>query len=105
MKSHEPPARVLIADDNEDTCLSLSLLLERAGYQVATAANGKQALDVQRERPSDVLVTDLFMPEMDGLEAIARFRKEFPAVKIVAMSAGGPQRKGGRYLSAANRRC
>ena len=81
--------------------LSTKLLLERAGYNVVTVPDGNRAVDLQREHPCDVLITDIFMPEADGMETIARFRSEFPAVKIVAMSAGGGQMGSAKYLSAA----
>lgn len=64
----------------------MRILLERAGYEVELASNGTRALEVQRNFPAHVLITDIFMPEMDGLETIQQFRLEFPAVKIVAMS-------------------
>src|SRR4051812_27181181 len=81
--------RILVVDDNEDMRLTMKLLLEHEGYQVELAANGREALDVQRVRPARVLVTDLFMPDADGFETIERFRKEFPEVGIIAMSGGG----------------
>lgn len=96
-----PTRRVLVVDDNEDLRLSMKLLLERAGYDVVTAADGNRALELQREFARDVLITDIFMPEADGMETIARFKREFPAVKIVAMSAGGRQMKIHSYLMAA----
>jgi two-component system, chemotaxis family, chemotaxis protein CheY len=80
--------RVLVVDDNEDLRLSTKFLLEQAGYRVEVAANGREALEVQRQRPAQLLVTDLFMPDADGFETIERFRKEFPEVRIVAISGG-----------------
>jgi len=81
--------RVLVVDDNPDMRLTMKLLLEHEGYEVELAANGREALEVQRARPSRVLVTDLFMPDADGFETIERFRKEFPQTRIIAMSGGG----------------
>lgn len=85
----ERRTRILVVDDNADMRLSMKLLLEHEGYEVELAANGREALEVQRARPSRVLVTDLFMPDADGFETIERFRKEFPGVRIIAMSGGG----------------
>ena len=82
-------ARVLIVDDNADTRLMVKLLLETEGYMVETAANGRDALKVQRERPAHILVTDLFMPEVDGLETVQRFRAEYPRMPIIVISGGG----------------
>ena len=90
-----------MVDDNADMLVSTRLLLTRAGFQVETAANGALALQVQRERPSAVLITDLLMPEADGIETIERFRRDYPSVKIIAMSGGGMRVKGEQYLSTA----
>ena len=81
--------RVLVVDDNEDMRLTTKLILEMEGYEVEVAANGREALEVQRARPAQALLTDLFMPDADGFETIERFRKEFPGIRIVAMSGGG----------------
>lgn len=94
------PPRVLLAEDDADLRLALKLSLEAAGYAVDVAANAEEALRLQRARPARVLVTDLFMPDSDGFEAIDAFRREFPATKIVAVSGGG-QRGTRDYLAAA----
>ena len=62
--------RLLVADDDADMRQSMRLLLERAGYEVGLAQNGAKALELQRTRPADVLITDIFMLESDGLETI-----------------------------------
>jgi CheY-like chemotaxis protein len=81
--------RVLVVDDNPDMRSLVKLVLERAGFEAEVAADGQRALDLHRERPADVLITDIFMPESDGIELIARFKSGFPQVKIIAMSGGG----------------
>jgi CheY-like chemotaxis protein len=81
--------RILIIDDNEAMRAVLSDLLTQAGYETVEAASGRAAVQVQRERPAELLITDIFMPETDGLEVILHFRQEFPAVKIIAVSGGG----------------
>ena len=93
--------RLLVADDSADMRESLRLVLERAGYEVALAADGERALALQRARPADVLITDIFMPERDGLETITAFRREFPGTRIVAMSGGGVRMDGELYLDTA----
>jgi DNA-binding NtrC family response regulator len=80
--------RVLVVDDDADMRLTLKLALELAGYDVDMASNGREALEAQRRRAADVLVTDIFMPDADGFEAIDAFRREFPATKIVVVSGG-----------------
>ena len=81
--------RILVVDDNADMRYSLQALLELEGYVVRTAGNGREAIAEQRSSHADVLVTDLFMPESDGFEAIDAFRREFPDTRIVAVSGGG----------------
>jgi len=81
--------RVLVVDDNPDTRLMMKLLLETEGYRVETAANGREALEVQRGRPSQILVTDLFMPEADGLETLQSFRADYPTMPMILISGGG----------------
>jgi CheY-like chemotaxis protein len=93
--------RILIAEDNEDLRNTMQILLADAGYEVELAPNGARALEAQRSRPADVLITDIVMPEMDGLEAIMAFRSEFRKMKIIALSGGGGSEKGGLYLSAS----
>lgn len=92
--------KILLADDDADLRLALRLSLEAAGYAVDVAANAQEALQRQRERPADVLVTDIFMPDSDGFEAIDAFRRDYPATKIVVVSGGGRRGKGD-YLATA----
>ena len=80
--------RLLVVDDDADMRLTLKLSLELAGYTVDIAANGREALEVQRSRPAEVLITDIFMPDADGFEAIDLFRREFPRTKIIVVSGG-----------------
>jgi len=91
---------ILIADDDGALRRALKLALEAAGYRVREAAHGAEALALQRQAPADVLITDLFMPESDGFEAIDGFRRAFPGTKIVAMS-GGSRRMKQQYLPVA----
>ena len=95
-----PITRVLVIDDNSDIRDTLRWLLEGEGYAVSVAANGLEGLRLQRNEPADVVVTDIFMPEQDGIETLWKFREEFPNVPIVVMSGGGAAR-GTDYLSVA----
>ena len=83
------PTSVLIVDDNADMRSFVKIVLERAGFEAQVAADGERALDLQRAHPVDVLITDIFMPERDGIELIHQFKSAFPQVKIIAMSGGG----------------
>lgn len=91
---------VLVADDDPTLRGALKLGLEGAGYQVRLARNGAEAFALQQENPCDVLVTDIFMPDCDGFEAIDRIRKLSPRTKIIAMS-GDAKRVRSEVLPAA----
>ena len=92
--------RVLVVDDDADFRSMLKSALELAGYEVDVARDGHAAILAQRVSPADILVTDLFMPEKDGFEAIEAFRDEYPATKIIAVSGGARLMKTD-YLAAA----
>ena len=77
---------VLVVDDNEDICAFVMAALESEGLEVRVAHEGAQALTLQRRRPADLLITDIFMPVQDGLETINLFKAEFPQTCIIAMS-------------------
>lgn len=91
--------QILVVDDRPDVTGFMRAALERAGYRVAVAENGSRALALQRAHPADVLITDIFMPEGDGIETIDRVRAEFPGTRIIAMS--GAVRGRQDYLSVA----
>jgi DNA-binding NtrC family response regulator len=79
-------ATILIIDDQESVRMALKRALEDAGYQVAEAANGRQGLELFRATPADLVITDMTMPEMDGLELILELTRAFLDVKVIAMS-------------------
>jgi CheY-like chemotaxis protein len=81
--------RVLVADDDESLRRVLRKLLERAGYEVEEAGEGSAILEAYRTRRPDVVLTDLYMPGTDGVEALIRLRSEFPGARVIAMSGGG----------------
>lgn len=89
--------RVLVIEDNADLRDYLRQALELQGYDVLSARNGKEALGMLDGQELDAVVTDLFMPEMDGIETIAALRRKRPAVRVVAMSG----RPGVDYLTVA----
>jgi len=84
-------AKILVIDDDASTRLLLRRLLERAGHQVAEAANGDEGVASYRESRADVVITDLFMPGRDGLQTTADIRREDPDAQIVAMTAHGEE--------------
>lgn len=79
-------ALILVIDDEPQVLDMVERLLKSAGHEVIQAEDGLQALKRQRERPADLVVTDLFMPNQEGLETIIHFRNLFPEVPIIAMS-------------------
>ena len=82
-------SRILIVDDNEDFSAALSMALKLAGYEVAQAKDGHQGLKLFRESKFDLVLSDILMPDTDGLELIFALRKTDPTVPIIAMSGGG----------------
>jgi CheY-like chemotaxis protein len=80
--------RILVVDDRPDILGFVAAELQGAGYAVDTAENGRQALERQREHAADVMLVDIFMPEMDGIETIDSVRAQYPQTRIVAMSSG-----------------
>jgi DNA-binding NtrC family response regulator len=84
------PIRVLISDDMEPLRRSVEIALRAAGIEADTAASGSEALGRLRAASYDVLVTDIWMPEMDGVSLIKTLSAEFPGLRIMAMTGGGP---------------
>src|ERR1051325_10147742 len=82
-------ARVLLVDDDEPFRKMLRLTLTKLGYEVIDAANGREAVQLHELLPADVMITDLIMPEREGLEIIMELHRHQPALKIIAMSGGG----------------
>ena len=80
---------VLVVDDELDVRDAIERVLTRAGYSVRTAGDASDALVELRRSHADVVITDIIMPKIDGVEGIACIRKEFPAVRIIAISGGG----------------
>ncbi len=92
--------RILVVDDNDDIRSMLELLLRREGFDVAAARDGEEALARFAERAADIVITDLFMPERDGIETIVALRERYPNAKIIAMS-GWQSQRGPDYLAVA----
>lgn len=95
-------ARILVIDDEDQTRNMLLQVLQRAGHEVVTARDGSEGLQLYHTTLADLIITDILMPEKEGLETIIELRREFPNVKIIAMSGGG--HKGNlNFLQAAKR--
>ena len=83
-------AQILIIDDDPDVREFLEYTLNSAGHQTVTAEGGREGLNRFLRAPADLVITDLFMPELDGLELIAGLRTRFPELAIIAMSGRTP---------------
>ncbi len=81
--------RILVVDDEESMRDVVSRIINQIGYEVVTAPNGREALEILRNTPSTVVITDIKMPEMDGLELIKSIRAEFPDKHIICMTGHG----------------
>ncbi|MFA5689959.1 MAG: response regulator [Kiritimatiellales bacterium] len=79
---------ILIIEDNEAVRGLFQQVLEIEGYSVAVAGNGHEGLAAAREREPDLVITDIMMPEMDGLELIQRLRANSPGLPVIAISGG-----------------
>jgi CheY-like chemotaxis protein len=91
-------ARILVIDDDSSVRAMIKGALSDEGYEVMEAADGKAGLKCYQNSPADLVITDLIMPEKEGIETIMDLRREFPEVKIIAISGGS------RYGSDSNLR-
>ena len=83
-------ARILVIDDVPQMRKLIEATLEAAGHEVVCAGNGKEGLAIFSVQPADLVITDLIMPETEGMETIQQLRAVDPALKILAIS-GAPQ--------------
>jgi DNA-binding response OmpR family regulator len=83
------PRSILVVDDDAPLRNFVTLALEKKGYRVASAADGRRAGEAMKRAKFDLVITDLLMPDCDGLELITHVRRGYPAVRIIAMSGGG----------------
>src|ERR1035437_8798305 len=79
-------ARILVIDDDPDIRAFLEEILKPAGHEVILAADGREGMERYRTSPADLVITDLYMPNQEGLETIRELRTCFPEVAIIAMS-------------------
>jgi len=82
-------ARILVIDDEPSILLMIKKMLEREGYQVDTAIDGGEGMEMFKKFVPDLLITDIIMPQKEGLEIILDLRKKYPELKIIAISGGG----------------
>jgi len=80
-------ATILVIDDSPSMVAFLETNLKRVGHEVTTACNGREGLKHMRNRPFDLVITDLYMPEVDGIETICRARKANILGRMIAISS------------------
>ena len=80
------PRTILVIEDDASVRVLLAQILEDAGYQTYEATNGREGLEQFRAKPMDLVITDLEMPEMNGLDLILELTRAFLDVKVIAMS-------------------
>ena len=80
---------VLIIEDDDEVRLYLKRILTRAGYAVTAVSNGREGVETFRDKPADLVITDIIMPEKDGIETIIDLRRQNRNLKVIAISGGG----------------
>ena len=83
-------ARILLIEDDDKFRVMVRRMLETAGYNdIEEAADGNIGIKLFRKNPYDLVITDIIMPDKEGIEVIIELRRDYPGIKIVAMSGGG----------------
>ena len=95
-------ARILIIDDDNEVRTAFRMALEQAGHEVEEAGDGVRGVEMFRAHPTELIIVDIVMPEKTGLETMAELQREFPFVKFIAVSGGGPSNPYS-YLEQAKR--
>lgn len=91
--------RILLVDDEENARVALSRLLSREGYIVNTVANGFEALNHLREHDVNLIITDINMPEMNGISFLREANRSFPGINVIMITAYGGVES---YIEAIN---
>ena len=82
-------AKILVIDDDDDFRSMLCDLLKRSAYTVFESTDGQEGLKMNKIEKPDLIITDIVMPNQDGIETVIRLHKEYPEIKIIAVSGGG----------------
>ncbi|MCP4395954.1 MAG: response regulator [bacterium] len=96
--STERRTRILLIEDDEPQRELFRTVLEDAGYEVLEASDGQRGIRAFQEQPCDLVITDIFMPNKDGLETIMAIKTASPGVKIIAISGGGSWEQHGEFV-------
>ena len=82
-------AKILVFDDEPSILLMIKKMLEKEGHEVDLALNGKDGMELFEKNRPDLVITDIIMPQKEGLETIIELRKKYSELKIIAISGGG----------------
>jgi two-component system response regulator (stage 0 sporulation protein F) len=91
--------RILVVDDEENARIALSKILTREGYEVASASNGYEALNYLRGKEVELIITDINMPEMNGMSFLRELNRSYPASNVIMITAYGEVES---YIEAMN---
>ena len=80
---------ILVVDDEGNSCRGLKALLSREGYHVDCVANGQEGLQYLRKNSPQLVISDIRMPEMDGLSFLRRIKRDYPRINVILMTAFG----------------
>lgn len=92
---------VCVIDDDEHVRATVGAILRRAGYVVVVAGDGDEGLEVVQKSNAAIVVTDIVMPNREGIETIRELRQRFPEVRILAISGGGSNSGSANFLEIA----
>jgi CheY-like chemotaxis protein len=90
---HGAGKRIMVVDDDASIRRTLHILLSKAGHEVVQAADGLEAIKLWRAQAGDLVITDLHMPQKDGIETIIELLSHNPGIRIIAMSGGGQTKR------------
>ena len=96
---------ILVIEDDKEFSDDLCRMLTRRGYEVAQAVTARDGLSRFKENPVDLVITDIILPDLDGIHVILNLQKSAPDVKIIAMSGGGDHAFGEEYLDDVQLYC
>ncbi len=82
--------KILIIDDNVMVRKIIRNIFRNEGYEIEEAENGIEGLDMVKQEPFHLIITDILMPKMEGLELIIHLKRDFPKIKVIAISGGKP---------------
>ncbi len=93
-------ADIVVVEDNTDLRQIIAHILTKAGHSVTEACDGSEILEILAKQPADLVLTDIVMPNQEGIQTIVQIRRHYPHLKIIGMSSGGSEGDG-HYLEMA----